>query len=212
MATYEYGRIAKLARKLEESGVNQGLIDQIMQDGEAVRRSTKPEKKAGWMAEAMDRMDRLLDKETRYASRESFACCLGGKRLQISKSIAANNVSLEDRVSAADKRKFVFGHSVSQESDGKIIVLFSSPGLPNYRCVCLPRAEKPISITYCYCCGGHVKHHLQIALDRKLTCRALSSALSSGGQKSCSFEFTCNCSLLNTKRNRYDRSSITKGI
>ena len=190
MAIYEYGRIATLDKKLKESGIDQGLIDQIMQDGEGVRRSTKPEKKAGWMKEAMERMDRLLDKETRYAIRESCACCLGGKRLKISKSIAADNISLEDRVSAADKSKFVFGHSVSRESDGKIIVLFSSPGLLHYRCVCLPRAEKPLSITYCYCCGGHVKHHLQIALDRKLTCHALSSALSSGGQKPCSFEFT----------------------
>lgn len=190
MAIYEYGRIATLAKKLEESGVNKGLIDQIMRDGEGVRRSTKPEKKAGWMWEAMDRMDRLLDKNKRYAIRESCACCLGGKRLKISKSIAANNISLEDRISAADKRKFVFGHSVSKESDGKILVLFSPPGLPHYRCVCLPKAEKPISITYCYCCGGHAKHHLQIALDRKLTCHVLSSALSSGGQKPCSFEFS----------------------
>jgi len=73
--------------------------------------------------------------------------------------------------------------------NGEILVRFAPEGLDRYRCVCLPKAEKPLPITYCYCCGGHVKHHLQIALGRNLDCTVLSSALSSAGQRPCKFSF-----------------------
>lgn len=189
MGSYEYGRINKLAQNLEKAGINQEIVDQVMEGGEAIRRGTKPEKKAEWMKGAMHRMDKLLDRQTRYAVREGCACCLGGERLKTVKEIAKQNESLEDRVLAANGAKSVFGHSVTLEEDGRIRVCFSPDGLPQYRCVCLPKAKEPLSITYCYCCGGHVKHHLQIALDRKLVCKVRSSALSSGGRKPCTFIF-----------------------
>lgn len=190
MTIYEYGRIDTLDKKLKEADVNQELIDKIMKDGEMIRRSTKPAKKADWMREAIRRMDELLDKTTRYNVRQSCACCLGGRRLKISRGIAMNNESFEDRLKAANNAHYVFGHSVTQDNDGKILVRFGREGLAHYRCVCLPKAAEPISITYCYCCGGHVKHHLQIALNMELSCHVLTSALSSKGGKTCSFEFT----------------------
>jgi len=189
MGSYEYGRIDKLAQNLEKAGISQEIVDQVMEGGEAIRRGTKPEKKAEWMKGAMHRMDKLLDRQTRYAVREGCACCLGGKRLKTVKEIAKQNETLEDRVLAANEAKSVFGHSVTLEEDGRVRVCFSPDGLPQYRCVCLPKAKEPLSITYCYCCGGHVKHHLQTALDRKLECRVRSSALSSGGRKPCTFIF-----------------------
>ncbi len=38
-------------------------------------------------------------------------------------------------------------------------------------------------------CGGHVKHHLQIALGRDVESAVRSSALSSGGKRPCAFSF-----------------------
>lgn len=191
MKHYEYRRIAKLAEKLEEAGIERAIKEQIMDGGEAIRKSTTPENKADWLREAMFRMDRLLDRDTRYAVREACACCLGGKRLKIVKEIARNNASLEDRIKAANDAKLVFGHSVRMQDDGTVLVCFGPEGEPaTYRCPCLPKATAPLPITYCYCCGGHVKHHLQIALGRKLACRVRSSVLSSGGKKACSFLFS----------------------
>lgn len=186
MAKYEYHRIEHLEDGLREAGVARRTIDRIMEGGDAIRRGTKPEEKAAWMAEAMRRMDKLLDKRTRYAAREACACCLGGRRLKTAKAIAKANGTLEERIKAVDDARFV-GSAVIQK-DGKILVRFGA-GPPPYRCVCLPKAEKPLSITYCYCCGGHVKHHLQIALGRSLNCKVRSSALSSGGKKPCTFLF-----------------------
>jgi len=187
MNKYEYGRISKLAKNLQEADIDQEIVGQIMEGGEDIRKGARPEKKAQWMKKAMERMDKLLDRQTRYAIREACACCLGGERLKTVKEIARQNESLKDRVHAANKAKSVFGHSVTLREDGQILVCFSPEGLPQYRCVCLPKAKEPLSITYCYCCGGHVKHHLQTALGRELTCKVRSSALSSGWKKPCTF-------------------------
>jgi hypothetical protein len=189
MKNYEYHRIGELARQLEIAKVDREIIDLIMEGGEEILRSTKPEKKADWMREAMLRMNKLLDFEIRKTVREGCACCLGGRRLQISKGIAQKNDSLEDRIKAANEAKFVFGHSVTMLENGLVLVCFAPNNLDHYRCVCLPKAEKPLPITYCYCCGGHVKHHLQIALGHELDCTLRSSALSSGGKKPCTFSF-----------------------
>jgi hypothetical protein len=139
------------------------------------------------MAEAMRRMDALLDAPTRQAVRVRCACCLGGKRLQTSRGIAREHATLEERLRAANDAKFVFGHSVTRAEDGGFLVRFSPEGEAHYGCPCLRGAKEPLSITYCYCCGGHVRHHLQTALGCKLDVTVLSSALSSGGRKPCTF-------------------------
>jgi hypothetical protein len=189
MKTYEYGRIRQLAESLTAAGIPGEVIAEIMAGGEAIGKSAKPEAKAAWLAEAMRRMDRLLKPAVRHGVRESCACCLGGKRLELSKAIARNHETLEDRVAAANATRFVFGHSVSLTETGEVLVAFSPEGLESYRCVCLPKAAEPVSITYCYCCGGHAKHHLQTALGRKLQMKVASSALASGGKKPCTFKF-----------------------
>lgn len=190
MTTYEYGRIRVLAAKLESIGVSQNTIDEIMAGGDLIGKSARPEKKTEWMRLAMERMDALLDEQTRRAVREACACCLGGKRLEVSRRIGKTDGSLEDRVKAANEARFVFGHSVTLQDDGKILVCFQPEDMESYRCVCLPKARGPVSVTYCYCCGGHAKHHLQTALGRKLSCEVRSSALASGGKSPCTFLFS----------------------
>jgi hypothetical protein len=189
MKKYEYGRIEILENQLLAAGIEPEIIIQVMQDAGTIKSSTSPEKKADWMREAMQRMDVLLDPETRQSVRQACACCLGGKRLEISKGIAKNHSTLAERIEAANQAGFVFGHSVHQQEDGRIVVNFYPEDQTTFRCVCLPKAKEPISITYCYCCGGHVKHHLQIALGEHLKMDVRSSALSSGGTQGCSFEF-----------------------
>lgn len=189
MNRYEYHRIGKLAEQLEVAGIDRGIIDRIMEGGEEILRKTSLEKKADWLRGAMLRMNTLLDSKTRNTVREACACCLGGKRLEISRRIAKDNDSLEERIEAANREPLVFGDSVAMMENGEIQARFFPEGLDHYRCVCLPKAREPLSITYCYCCGGHVKHHLQIALGRNLDCTVHSSALSSGGKFPCTFSF-----------------------
>ena len=187
MKNYEYHRIGELAEQLEIAKVGRDVIDQVMEGGEDVLRKTSPEKKADWLRGAMQRMNKLLDVETRKIVREGCACCLGGKRLKIAQTIAKENKTLEARIKAADKAHYV--GSVKMQENGEILAQFDTQKSAPYHCYCLPQAKEPLPITYCFCCGGHVKHHLQIALGRKLACTTVSSALSSGGKKHCTFSF-----------------------
>jgi hypothetical protein len=50
--------------------------------------------------------------------------------------------------------------------------------------------KEPVSITYCYCCAGHFRHHYQNALGIKLkTKKVISSVLNSLGKKPCQFVY-----------------------
>jgi len=187
---YEDGRINRLADNLVRAHVAPEVVEEIMAGGETITRSSSGEAKAAWFREAMLRMNRLLDRDVRCSVREGCACCLGGKRLQQSKAIARTYATLEERIAAANEAHFVFGHSVTRQPDGRILVAFEEEGKEHYRCVCLPKAEEPLPVTYCYCCGGHIKHHLQIALGHKLDLTVRSSALSSGGTRPCTFLFS----------------------
>ena len=182
-------RIVKLAEQLEVSKIDREKIDQIMEGGETIIKSTPPEKKAEWLGKAMARMDKLLDLSTRKAVREGCACRVGRRTSKVSQGIAKDNATLEARITAQNKLFMVFGGSVWMQENDEIMVRFAPEGLERYRCSCLPKAEKPLSVTYCYCGGGSVKHHLQISLGRKLDCTTLSSALSSGGKLPCTFSF-----------------------
>ncbi|MCE5260292.1 MAG: hypothetical protein LLG44_14720 [Chloroflexi bacterium] len=187
---YEYGRIRSLDAQLRAAGVPEAFRLEIMAGGEAVRKASSQTVKADWLRGAMERMDRLLDHKTRIAVREGCACCLGGKRAEMAKEIG-KLPTIEERIAAANETHYVFGHSVTLEPDGRILVLFAPEGQPLYRCVCLGgEVKEPISLTYCQCCGGHIKHHLQRALGRKLACEPRVTALSSGQQQPCSFLFT----------------------
>jgi hypothetical protein len=189
MKNYEYHRIGELATQLGKAGIKQETIDKIMEGGENILRTTSPAKKADWMREAMLRMNKILDLKTRKAVREACACRLTGRPLKASQAIASENKSLEDRIKAANKAFSVFGGCVRVQENGEILVRFAPEGLDHYRCACLRGADKPLPVTYCFCCGGHVKHHLQIALGRELDCTTRSSALSSGGKLTCTFSF-----------------------
>jgi hypothetical protein len=187
MKNYEYQRIERLAKRLEEVKVKPEVIEQIMEGGKDILRKTSPEKKAEWMRGAMVRMNKLLPMTIRKTVREGCACCLGGKRLKISNTIASENSTLEERIKAANAANYV--GSITLQANGEIVARFTLQKQPPYRCYCLPQARKPLPITYCFCCGGHVKHHLQIALGRELDCTTISSALSSRWQKPCTFSF-----------------------
>jgi hypothetical protein len=187
MKTYEFHRIGELAAQLEKAGIKQEIIDRIMEGGENILCKTGPAKKADWMREAMLRMNNLLDLETRRAVREACACRLTGKPLKSSQAIADKYKSLEDRIEAADAALSVYGGCVKMQANGEVLVRFASEGLDYYRCACLPGADKPLPVTYCYCCGGHVKYHHRISLGRELDYTIRSTALSSGGKLPCAF-------------------------
>ncbi|MDD4663939.1 MAG: DUF6144 family protein [Caldisericia bacterium] len=180
---YPFGRIEVLYRELLNHKIDPSVIDQIMDGGEKVDRNTSLTKKAEWIKQAMDKMDKLIEKDLRYKVREKCACCTGGLRLKAMKKIAASGASTEDRIKEIN-RIHMFGLSTEPEGT-KIHVTFGEPGS---KCVCTPKGSKePVSITWCYCCKGHVHKLLEVALEQKLTGKVICSSCSGG--ENCQFEF-----------------------
>ncbi len=208
MKNYEYHRIRELAKQLGKAGIEQDTIDKIMEGGKNILRKTSPAKKADWMREAMFRMNELLDQNTRKIVREACACRLTGKPLKASQAIARENRSLEDRIKAADKSFSAFGGCIRMQENGEILARFSPEGLDHYRCPCLPGADKPLPVTYCICCGGQIKYHLQISLGLELDYTILSTALSSGGKFPCTFSLRIDLTITSSRGGGSDRKKF----
>jgi len=185
-----YGKVRSLYEALLCNEVSEEKVSRIMEGcGEITEKST-PAKRAAWIAHAMEKLDNELPLEERRQIREFSACCLGGKREKLSKAIAAEGGSLGERVAKANQTPYVFGHGVKLLDDGRIQVQFFPDGKESYSCVCLKGAKEPMSTTYCMCCGGHIKHHLQTVLEKELECEIIHTPLSTGGKKPCTMAFT----------------------
>jgi len=187
---YPYGRIQKLSESLKQNGVNGERYDFIMKDGECIKQTFKNSEKSKWFIHAMKRMEATLDKKTREKIREGCACCLGGKRHKICKEIYNTCTTTNERIKAANEAKLVFGNGVREIKDGTYEVTFFKEEDERKVCPCLKDLDEAMPITYCYCCGGHVKYHLQTVLGKNLKLHVISSVLSSQGKQNCRFELT----------------------
>jgi hypothetical protein len=185
---YSFGKIQKLADSLEANKIKKTIINKIMINGNTIKQTDKNEKKAKWFYNAMIVMDNELDDETRKKVRQDCACCLGGKRHELCVRINKNYETTEKRIEVANQTKLVFGNGVRILSKGKYEVSFFPEKMESKMCPCLKGLDETMTITYCYCCGGHVKYHLETVLGKKLSVKVLETVLSTNGRKGCRFE------------------------
>ncbi len=190
MSTYGDGRIARLAQSLKRARLAPEVADHIMAGGEELPKGATNEQVATWMKGAMARMDASLDRGARHAVRQGCACCLGGKRREQARAVAANYATLEERIRAIDETRMCYFQNVRMLEDGRIRLGYFPDGWDHYTCPCLRGTDEILSITYCYCCGGHVQHHMETALGLHLEVEVVSSSLSSGGKLPCVFALT----------------------
>jgi hypothetical protein len=155
--------------------------------------SAKP-RRAEFFRRAMSRMDALLPEYVCREVRDACACCKGGWREQLSRKFAAQHAGepLAQQIAALAKLRHIGVLDMQLRSDGSILAGIGEQG--GFPCPC-PVFEgqtqtEPVSKTYCYCCAGHFRHHLQIALGLRLRTREIvSSALASANTEPCRFIF-----------------------
>jgi hypothetical protein len=184
--------IENFRNALKECHIDESLIAQIMQGYENMTDKVTKEKRATFFAQAMTRMDGLLEPETCRAIRDACACSKGGWRLNAVQELAKEyeGKPLAEKVQAL--RRITHMGNPTLNDDGTLTAgIGGDEGCP---CACPvfsgPALSEPVSVTYCYCCAGHFRHHYQIALGKKLTTkRVVSSALESLGRKPCRFVF-----------------------
>lgn len=203
----------KLLKSLEEYGVDSDVISRIRDGYDGIRDNSTKKVRTAFMRHAMRILDEALEPEKRYEVIDSCACCLGGKRAeavkQFVKSMAGQDLTLAEKVEALRKAR-PFYNNTRLNDDGTITdgVYYQVDG--RYRCPCpgldFGGMSEPISRTYCLCCGGHFRHHIQKALGIKLkTKQVASSALESLGKEPCVFVFEVVTGSHGSRRQCRDR-------
>lgn len=130
----------------------------------------------------MDRMDKLLDKDTIARVRHKHCCNIPKKHIEEIKSLKKSNNTIDEILT--EYSKFLSpGHIVKH--DNSLMVSFGWG-----RCVCgmFRKLEEyePISKTWCECCNGHVIKTFTMICDKPVTSNIV-EAVACGG-KDCIFE------------------------
>lgn len=188
----------RIHQSLQAHNLSEDVIEQIMEGYQDIPAKCKKERKAAFISQVIDRMDGLLEEETRQEIIDWCACCKSGARA-LDKSVKTfgkehKGQSLREQVEALNQLNIV-GKPILLE-DGTISTgVFWRDETENvYKCPCSSfsglKLAEPVSITYCYCCAGHFRYHYQNAFGVELrTKEVVSSVLSSLGEKPCEFRY-----------------------
>lgn len=184
--------VEKFKQALSECHVDEDAVAQIMAGYENISDKSKKEKRAAFFAQAVMKMDELLEAETCHQIRDSCACSKGGWRLKAVQKLAKDyeGRTLAEKIEALGQITYM-GNPVLND-DGTITAgIGDENGFP---CPCPVfegiELQEPVSKTYCFCCAGHFRFHYQIALGKNLVTKSVeSSALESLGKKPCRFVY-----------------------
>ncbi|HEX2908868.1 MAG TPA: DUF6144 family protein [Phototrophicaceae bacterium] len=184
------GQIATIREKIAEL-VGPELAAQIMEGQDKIKDSTKPPKVSAWFKEVLERLDTLVDADTR--ARIMSNCGYNCARI--------NHTAL-DRAAARRKKYDSFDVFLAAEQqnppagtrlerDGHMLYQFYTPQNFTHpmRCYCsllrgLPEGET-VSLTYCNCSRGFVEKYWENLLQKPVQVDLLESAVS--GAAECKF-------------------------
>lgn len=184
----------KFKETLVKYGVDKETIQLINNGYEDIVSKTPKKIKAAYFKRAMDILDENVSSATNRDILDHNACCKGGSREKASKLFAKENSELtfDEKLDKIKDEQYM-GNPIKND-DGTIIVHAIYYKVDDtYLCPC-PNFNKlkrdyPVSKTYCYCCGGHFRHHYEIMLGCKLeVIEVVSSPLNSGGKNPCVFK------------------------
>jgi hypothetical protein len=102
--------------------------------------------------------------------------------------------TVEERLKLFDELNASYKVPCSLNEDGTLSIYFCIIEGDKTKCICRQKpkdvAMKDVSLTFCACCGGHLRFTYQLALGVRLRLiEVVSSALNSGGEKRCEFLF-----------------------
>lgn len=173
-----------LKKSLEKHQIDNAIINEIYKGFEDIGDKSSKKVKIPFMRHAMKILDENLDYDERYKIIDSCACCLGGSRekkvKEFIKSIEGQNLTLAEKILALREAHPFENYSTCLNADGTISdgIYYQVEGKYKCACPCLNKEnlDEPISSTYCLCCAGHFRHHLQNALGINLKTKEVASS------------------------------------
>ena len=187
-------RVYGIKKRLEQNNIDKKLIREIIGNEDLI--------------EVITRMETSLDSDIMYECLDSCAC-LGSKGYQkkcknIGKELT--NESLKEKIVYLNGKIFD-SESISLNNDGTLTAIMVYKNNDKYSCVCSATVCKDVKVSdlalsksnsddrdmplsYCLCCAGSFRRHLELMLDVKLkTKKIISSPINSRGEKPCEFVF-----------------------
>ena len=145
----------------------------------------------------VEKMDKLLPREQCLSIMEEQGCQKTGVADPANREFGKKHAgkTLEEKIRLHAESNIPHRVPCKLNPDGTLSVSWShgvEEGKHKCGCSLIRKLPKPIAVprTFCGCCGGHVRHHLQNALGVKLSLKEIvSSAASSGGEKHCEMLF-----------------------
>ena len=142
----------------------------------------------------VSQMDKLLTKEQRLRVMEQQGCCKTGKGPAAHREFGLKNADkpLSEKVSLLNEAQMPHKAPCCLNDDGTLSVYWGSDDLKKRSCPCgftkkLPDSYE-VPLTFCGCCGGHIRNNYQKSLGVKLRLKEIvSSSSNSNGEKRCEF-------------------------
>ena len=184
-------RIYGIKKRLEQNNIDGKMIKEIIGNGDLINTVTK--------------MEQLLDHDMMVEILDSCAC-LGGREFlrqceKIGKELAGK--SLKEKVDCLNDH--VLGSErITLVGNSLLTGTFSYQENEKYICVCSAAVKTNVTVadltgniddrvmplSYCFCCAGSFRRHLQLQLGVGLkTKEIVSSPINSKGEKPCEFIF-----------------------
>jgi len=144
----------------------------------------------------IEQMDKQLTEEQRYSVMQEQGCCKSDDITAPFRAFGHAHAGkpLAEKIALMDELKTGHKAPCHLNPDGTLAIYWGSGGEGDNQCVCrsikrMPE-KKPVSLTFCGCCAGHVRNTYQHALGVGLQLKKIvSSAVASDGREQCSFLF-----------------------
>ncbi len=185
------GKVKRLALALANDGMPWEEALATIASAKGIPDTDKPGLGA-WFMEHLPELEKASTPDRFRTIMENCACCKGGERARLARLIRDTHDTPEARLDALSRERIIIGCSLRRVNERVFRVQFDIDGREFYPCPCLrygPGQQKePMPISYCVCCGGHIKGHCETALGVKLKETVVSSALNSCGREPCVIE------------------------
>jgi len=184
-----------LAYKIKETMIKQGIQDEI------ISQFNFPNPKETTLEDLINianLMERFLTKEQCLSIMEQQGCCKTGKMDVGNRLFGREHAgkTIEEKIKLYAESDVPYKVPCRLNTDGTLTLFCQlEQHTGQFRCHCpeiKKMKKKPVKIplTYCGCCGGHVRHAYQLALGVKLRMIDIVSSVSnSDGEKTCEFTF-----------------------
>ena len=180
------GKFKRLAISMIQNGYDKDEVLRFIASAEGIT----DEKKAEIGRWFKDNLPKLEGNPHFRAICEGCACCLGGKREALARQIFSEEETLDQRIARLIQSPLIVGWRGEMIDDRSFFIRFA-PEQDFYRCPCLrfDEGKQPFLMpeSYCWCCGGHMKHHIENALGTPVEVTFVSSSLTSMGRENCVF-------------------------